>query len=116
MRVCRCGGLFTRPGKGDLCPVCSARESRRVYVDGPDWLARQYARLDAAKALNKMSPELPISQGINGICPVCKKAIDDHGLTHTAEPYPVALCNPPARPTPPPLPEQTTFDDDSMMG
>jgi Zn finger protein HypA/HybF involved in hydrogenase expression len=81
----RCRGWYSGRTRDGFCPACEALDSRWVYSDPttlPAWLARHTLRLNSAQNIH----------ATRGACPNCKRAIDDHKLTVSKEPYATAQC------------------------
>ena len=112
----RCTAIYTKGRYKNLCPVCADRLAMKFYADAStpaDFKRRHQQRIDGLRGMtadyNRPRGVHVTTNGMNGICSKCNRAIDDHSLTHSKEPYPVAIC--PEKKVEPPKPSP----DDTWM-
>lgn len=88
MEKCRrCQALFTGRTNDGLCPVCFRRNRQRIFSDPADkfgWSVRQIQR-------SRYLEGEPVIEA-TGLCPICRRPLDDHKLLYSPKPYALGLC------------------------
>ena len=90
-----CDAMYSGSSIDELCLVCADRNRRRIYADPTDplrWMRRQLMRVDIERELGAIADGLPVGGPSTGFCSICGKALDDHGLMYSNQPYAVGLC------------------------